>query len=134
MRRFPSLLLTLALAGHTGCTASSAAPGDQAAGTTTVAGQLAITSARPNVAVTNRGTTLVRLFLIDANVQPLALWAPCDSTCIGVPPGQTVLVPMTAAVGYSDRTTEMLISWWQFTPGPNDRVDATMTSARLRLD
>ena len=131
MRRLANVLLTIALAAGT---ASCAAPTGPAAGTTTVVGTLSITSARPNFDVWNRGTTLVRLLLVDSNVQTLALFAPCDSSCIGIPPGQHVVVPMSAMVGFSDRSTEATITWWQFAPGPNDRVDSSVQAARVRLD
>ena len=127
MRRLPLLLVSLALVACSGTSPSSPE-------TSTAAGALEITAARPNVIVKNRGTTLVRFFMVDAGVQPLMLFAPCDTMCVGVAAGQSLTVPMTAIIGFSAGTTDMSIVWWQFAPGPNDRIDSSVQSKQVRLD
>ena len=67
------------------------------------------------------------------NILALVLYTPCDSSCRGVPAGQTVTVPMTAINGYSSVTTEVQVIYWLFFPGPNDRVDSSAQSATVRI-
>lgn len=127
MRRLPLLFVSLALAA---CTGSSTSSPDILTG----AAAIEITSARTSIVVKNRGATLVRFFLVDAGVQPLMLFAPCDTTCLGVAAGQTLTVPMTTIIGFSAGTTDISMMWWQFAPGPNDRIDSSIQSKQVRLD
>lgn len=96
-------------------------------------GALEFSATRTTVTVRNTGPTLARFFLVDATMMPLALFAPCDSTCAGVAPGATVDVPVSRIYGYAASTAQVMATWWLFTPGPNDRVDASIQSGMLRL-
>ena len=95
---------------------------------------LEVTVAKPNLVVRNTGATLVRFMSIDEELRTLMSIAPCDTTCPGVAPGATLTLPLTTALGYSASTTALIIAAWQFSPGPGDRVDGSMQSARVRVD
>lgn len=121
-------LLPLAAAALLACEGDATGPAP-----TSRIGALEVTATQTAIHVKNSGGTLARFFLVNASIMPLALFAPCDSTCTGVDPGDSVAVPVARVNGWTATAREVFVTYWLFAPGPNDRVDASITSGTLRI-
>lgn len=127
LRRF-ALLIVAALLGA--CAGRGDASRLTGADTTAT---LEITATRSNLVLRNTSTSLIRYFAVNPNILTLALFAPCDSNCAAIAPGQSVIVPYASIMGYDPAMTEAQVTWWRFAPGPFDRVDSSYQSARVPL-
>ncbi len=134
--RFSIPLALVLLTTACGADAPSAAPALSHEQQGLVAGMITAVAQRSHVTLRNSTEFAIGYRVVDKDQAIIMLYPPCTLDCKTLVQGATVEIPYSAIDGYTPRSTQAIVLYWTYVPGPDGKpvADGPIHSLNVNLN